>query len=90
MKTKKKQAAAAATSVAAQRWPRLLNELTETVIDPHLARPETRTTARQVITCLLAPLTTKNCWTLAEQAGHRSPYRIQRLLSQASMNEASL
>lgn len=90
VKTKKKQAAAAATSVAAQRWPHLLNELTDTIIDPHLARPETRTTARDLIGALLAPLTTKNCWTLAERAQHPTPYRIQRLLARARLDEAAL
>ncbi|WP_017578578.1 IS701 family transposase [Nocardiopsis kunsanensis] len=83
-------ATAADTSLAAQRWPHLLNELTNTVLDPNLARPETRTTAREVIGALLAPLATKNCWSLAQQAGHSNPYRIQRLLAQASMDEGSL
>src|SRR5690625_4013465 len=68
VKTTNNEAVAAATSVAPQRWPRLLNELTDTVIDPHLARPETRATTREVIGSLLAPLTTKNCWSLAQQA----------------------
>ncbi|WP_449289276.1 IS701 family transposase [Nocardiopsis kunsanensis] len=67
-----------------------MNELTDTLIDPHLARPETRTTACEVIRALLAPLTAKNCWSLAQQAGHSRPYRIQRLLSQAGMDEKAL
>src|SRR5699024_539495 len=90
VKTTNPEAVAAHTTVAAQRWPHLLNELTDTVIDPHLARPETRATTREVIGALLAPLTTKNCWSLAQQAGHSRPYRIQHLLSQAGMDEESL
>src|SRR5699024_11744022 len=46
VKTTNPEAVAAHTTVAAQRWPHLLNELTDTVIDPHLARPETRATTR--------------------------------------------
>lgn len=90
VKTKNPEATAAHTTVAAKRWPHLLNELTNTVIDPHLARPETRTPTCEVIGALLAPLTTKNCWSLAQQAGHGRPYRIQHLLSQADMDEEPL
>ncbi|MFD3683900.1 IS701 family transposase [Nocardiopsis sp. NPDC058631] len=60
------------------------------MIDPHLARPETRTTTHQVIRSLLTPLTAKNCWTLAQQAGHPTPYRIQHLLARASLDENAL
>src|SRR5699024_11349265 len=51
------------------------------------ARPEPRTTTGKVIRALLAPLTTKNCWTLAQQAGHQAPYRIQHLLGRSTMDE---
>lgn len=90
VKTKKEQAAAAATSVAAQRWPRLLNTTIDTVVAPHPARPETRATAHDLITALSAPLPAKNCWTLAEHAGHRAPYRIQHLLSRARIDDNAL
>ncbi|MBB5495761.1 SRSO17 transposase [Nocardiopsis metallicus] len=90
MKTKNPEAVAAATSVAAQRWPHLLNELIHTVVDPHLARPETRATAHDLIRALLAPLTRKNCWTLAEHTGHSAPYRMQHLLSRARLDEQAL
>lgn len=90
VKTTKKQAVAATTSVAARRWPHLLNELTDTVVDPHLPRPETRTTTRDLISALLAPLTRKNCWTLAEHAQHPAPYRMQHLLNRARMDETAL
>ncbi|HLS01208.1 MAG TPA: transposase [Beutenbergiaceae bacterium] len=53
--------------------------------------PDTATsTAREVIATLLAPLTTKNCWTLAQQAGHQAPYRIQHLLGRSTMDEPAL
>jgi hypothetical protein len=42
VKTTNLEAVAAATSVAAQRWPHLLNEMISTIVDPSLARPETR------------------------------------------------
>lgn len=90
VKTTNPEAVAAATSVAAQRWPHLLNQTIDTVLAPHLARPETRATACQVIRALLSPLTRKNCWTLAEHAGHPSPYRTQHLLARASLDENAL
>ena len=71
VRTQNSQVVAAATTLAAQRWPHLLNEITETIVDPHLVRPETRATTRQVIRALLAPLTAKNCWTLVvDETGH--------------------
>lgn len=81
---------AADTSLAAQRWPHLLNDYLNTVIAPHLARPETRATAGATIRALLAPLTTKDCWTLVEQAGHRAPYWTQHLLCRAGLDENAL
>ncbi|WP_232524448.1 IS701 family transposase [Nocardiopsis gilva] len=90
MKTTKKQAAAAATSVAALRWPHLPNELISTVPDPHLARPATRATACDILRALLAPLTRKNCRALSEHAGHPSPYRMQHLLTRARLDEAAV
>jgi len=36
VKTTINEAVAADPSIAAQRWPHLLNELTDTVIDPRL------------------------------------------------------
>ena len=90
VKTTNPEAVAADTTLAAHRWPHLLNETTDTIITPHLARPETRTSAHQTIRALLAPLTRKNCWTLAEHAGHRAPHRIQHLLNRAVLDETAL
>jgi SRSO17 transposase len=47
------------------------------------ARVEPRRAARAFVTGLLSPLDRKTCWSLAEQAGHRSPDRMQRLLHDA-------
>ncbi|MFY3390868.1 IS701 family transposase [Nocardiopsis sp. A1-1-1] len=67
-----------------------MNATIDTVVTLHLARPETRTTAREMISALLAPLPAKNCWTLAEHAGHPSPYRFQHLLARARIDETAL
>ncbi|HEX8768259.1 MAG TPA: IS701 family transposase [Jatrophihabitans sp.] len=47
------------------------------------ARVEPRRTAAGFVTGLLADLEVKTCWQLAEQAGHRSPDAMQRLLYRA-------
>ena len=39
---------------------------------------------------LLSELEDHNCWTLAEAAGHASPYRMQHLLSRARVDERQL
>lgn len=45
------------------------------------ARTEPRESALAYMRGLIAPLERKNGWTLAEQAGHAGPDRIQRLLN---------
>ena len=47
------------------------------------ARRETRATAAEMVTGLLAKVDTRNCWTLAEALGHPGPHRLQHLLSRA-------
>ena len=47
------------------------------------ARVEPRRTAREFVAGLLSPAERKNCWWLAEQAGHRDPQAMQRLLRAA-------
>ena len=44
---------------------------------------EPRRTAREFVTGLRSPLERRNCWWLAEQAGHDDPQAIQRLLCTA-------
>src|SRR6266540_3833809 len=46
-------------------------------------RAEPRRTARDLLLGLLSPVEHKNCWWLAEQAGHRGPQAMQRLLRTA-------
>jgi SRSO17 transposase len=48
------------------------------------ARVESRSHARELVLGLLGGLPRKNCWTLAEQAGHDTPDRLQHLLARAS------
>ena len=47
------------------------------------ARVEPRRTAREFVLGLLSPLERKNCWWLAERAGHGDPQAMQRLLRTA-------
>jgi SRSO17 transposase len=49
-------------------------------------RVEPRRTAREFVAGLLAPVERKNCWWLAEQAGHADPQPMQRLLRTAVWN----
>lgn len=46
-------------------------------------RVETRSTARALVSELVAPIERKTCWQLAEHAGHARPERMQRLLRTA-------
>jgi SRSO17 transposase len=46
-------------------------------------RAEPRRTARDFVLGLLSPVERKNCWWLAEQAGHGDPQAMQRLLRTA-------
>jgi SRSO17 transposase len=73
---------AAAHSVSAGVWQGVLDEVL-TRIGGRFARVEPRATAGDLLLALLAPLERKNCWWLAEHAGHATPYRMQRLLRDA-------
>jgi SRSO17 transposase len=46
-------------------------------------RVEPRRAARDWLLGLLSDVDTRSCWQLAERAGHASPHRMQRLLSEA-------
>ncbi len=67
----------------------LLDDLMARVA-PCSARQETRLTCRDMVNGLLAELEDYNCWTLAEAAGHPSPYRMQHPLSRARCDEQLL
>jgi SRSO17 transposase len=59
-------------------------------VAPVFARPEPRELLRQMTVGLLSPLPKKNGWTLAEQAGHTHPGRIQTFLCRGAWDAASL
>lgn len=59
-------------------------------VAPCFARRETRLTCRDMVHGLLTELEDHNCWTLAEAAGHARPYRMQRLLSRARVDERQM
>lgn len=44
-------------------------------------------TCRDMVHALLAGLEDRNCWTMAEAAGHPAPHRMQHLLSRARVDE---
>jgi SRSO17 transposase len=46
-------------------------------------RAEPRWAAHDYLLAVLSNVDTRSCWQLAEQAGHRSPYRMQSLLAEA-------
>lgn len=53
------------------------------------ARTQTWLQAGKYVSALVSDLPSRNGWTVAEQAGDRSPGRAQRLLSRASWDEAA-
>ena len=75
-------AVAAGHSVDPANWRELFGELMFLVAG-RFARAEPRRTAREFVLGLLSPAERKNCWWLAEQAGHGDPQPMQRLLRTA-------
>ncbi len=59
-------------------------------IASRIARVEPRRRARQLLLGLLSDLPRKNCWTIAEWAGDRTPDRMQHLLSRAKWDAAQV
>jgi len=66
----------------AARWRAGLEELLGRVAG-RFSRVEPRRRARAFVQGLLSDLPRKNCWTLAEHAGHASPDGMQHLLARA-------
>jgi SRSO17 transposase len=64
-------------------WVAGLDDLFAMVAD-RFPRIEPRLQARAYVRGLLAPLASKNSWTLAEAAGNKTPDKMQRLLNRAS------
>jgi SRSO17 transposase len=75
-------AVAAGRSVDPAGWRELFGELMFLVAG-RFARVEPRRTAREFVLGLLSAAERKNCWWLAEQAGHADPQAMQRLLRTA-------
>jgi SRSO17 transposase len=82
VKTATITALAAVHSIDPQRW---LDEFGAVLdrIRPRFARYEPLRHAGALMTGLLSDVARKNCWTLAEQRGHGSPYGLQHLLCRA-------
>lgn len=74
---------AVADSVDPDRWIVTLNDLLARIAG-RFTRVEPRRTATAYVHGLLADLDRKNCWNLAEHAGHTGPQAMQRLLRTAS------
>ncbi len=75
-------AVAAGHRVAVDRWEA---EFASAVgrISGRFARREPLARASDLIAGLVAPVERKNCWTIAEHAGHASPHGLQHLLGRA-------
>jgi SRSO17 transposase len=80
---------AAGHSVDLARWRALLDELMSAVAG-RFARAEPRRTARQFVLGLLSAAERKNCWQLAERAGHADPQAMQRLLRTAAWDAGAV
>ena len=75
-------AVAVGHSVDPGRWGSVFDVVMASVAG-RFARVEPRRTAREFVLGLLSQVERKNCWWLAEQAGHASPEAMQRLLRRA-------
>jgi SRSO17 transposase len=76
-------AVAAAHSVDPVRWRKAFSAVLDR-IEPRFARYEPLRHAAALMLGLLSGLDRKNCWTIAEHRGHRSPDGLQHLLARAS------
>ncbi|WP_433709592.1 hypothetical protein ACQP2U_24290 [Nocardia sp. CA-084685] len=76
-------------SVVIDRWQREFDELTSRV-GGRFAQVETRCAAARMLSGMVSELPTKNCWTLAEHAGDRSPDAMQHLPASAIIDNAGL
>lgn len=83
VRTNKPAAVAAVSSVVDQRlWTTELEAVGARISD-RFARPETAGHALDLVAGLISDLERKNCWTIAERAGHPSPHGLQHLLARA-------
>src|SRR5256885_514053 len=82
VKTNEDLVAAVGDSVAVEDWVEEF-EAGFAYIAGRFGRVEPRRQARAFLLGLLSDVDTRSCWQLAEQAGDRTPHRMQRLLSEA-------
>src|SRR5450631_2226628 len=80
--------AAADARIGARRALRERSALVGLIL-PCFARTQTWLQAGKYISALVSGLPSRNGWTVSEQAGDRSPARMQRLLNRASWDEAA-
>jgi SRSO17 transposase len=80
--TQEDLAVAAGKSIDPGRWRVELDGLMARFAS-RFARLESRRLARDAVVGLMSGLEVKNCWTLAEHAGHDSPDGLQHLLRKA-------
>src|SRR5664279_6608708 len=76
-------AVAAAHSVDPDRWSAAYGAVVD-LIAPRFARHEPLRPASSFMLGLLSSLERKNCWTISEARGRKTPYAFQHLLSRAS------
>jgi SRSO17 transposase len=75
-------AVAAAHSVDPDRWQDAFSEVIDRIA-PRFARYEPLQHAASRMQGMLSGLEKKNCWTIAEHRGLKTPYGLQHLLSRA-------
>jgi SRSO17 transposase len=80
--TQEDLAVAAGQSIDPGRWRVEFDGLMARIAS-RFARLESRRLARDAVAGLMSGLAVKNCWTLAEHAGHDSPDGLQHLLRKA-------
>lgn len=77
---------AADARVDPARWRAHLDELVLR-LGVRFKRVEPRRLVGDLLTGMVSDLATKNCWTIAEHVGHKSPDRLQHLLREAVWDE---
>jgi len=82
VKTTNDQAVATGHSVDPARWQETFEDLMGRIAG-RFTRVEPRCRVRQLALGLLSDLPRKNCWTIAEWAGERTPDGMQHLLGRA-------
>jgi SRSO17 transposase len=74
---------------ALSEWSNVLKSF-QFRLGQHLARAEVRQTAFDYLQALLSPVSRKNGWQMAEQVGHKAPYRFQHLLGRARWDASAM